>query len=121
MGQRNPPILERLIKVRCRNKIPMGWERRKWGITQVQPLLQLRREWKAPPETLTKRSRRCQRKLPTLLGTDPTSARSDATQLGLGNRIKRTDHPDQAGGGQIKAAAETLGSGNSDPCKHSLY
>ncbi len=98
MGQRDPPILERLIKVRCRDEVAMVWERRKWAVTPVQPLLQLRRQWKAPAQTLTKRSRRCQRKLPALLGTDPTSARSDATQLSLGDRIKRTNHPDQAGG-----------------------
>ena len=121
MGQRDPPILERLIKVRCRDEVAMVWERRKWAVTPIKPLLQLRRQWKAPAQRLTKRSRRCQRKLPALLGTDPTSARSDATQLSLGDRIKRTDHPDQAGGRQIKAAAETLGSGNSSPRKHSLY
>ena len=121
MGQRDPPIRERLIKVRCSYKIAMGWQRRERAFTPIQPLLQLRSDWKAPPQTLTKRSRRCQRELPALLGADPTSARSDATQFSLSDRIKRADHPDQAGGGQVKAAARTLGSGNSDPRKHSVY
>ena len=49
MGQRDPPIRERLIKVRCSYKIPMGWQRREREFKPIQPLLQLRRDWKAPP------------------------------------------------------------------------
>ena len=112
MRQRHPSIHQRLIQIRRSHQLPMGWQRWQRAVTPVQPLLQRRCHGEATTEALTQRNGCRQRKLPPVLGADPTTAGADATQLCLRDGIKRTHHLDQTRRREVKIAARRSGRGN---------
>ena len=95
MAQRPTTILQDFVEIRCSHKGPVRWQRWQRLLAPVEPLLESGGDRKTTPQGLLKRIGCGQGKIPPLASTVPTPAWLDPTQLGLGHRIKRADHPDQ--------------------------
>ena len=106
MAQRATTILQGFVEICCRHKGPMLGQRGQRVLAPIKPLLQSRGDRKTAPEGLLKCIGCGQGEIPTLASTVPTPAWLDPTQLGLGHRIKRADHPDQPCWREVQATGQ---------------
>ena len=102
MRQRLPAIGEAILEVGCGDKLPMQGHRWQRVAMPINPFAEAIGHHKAIAKLLLQGNNGRQRKFPAVSGTFPTTTGSDATQLGLGDGIKGTDHLDQSGWRQIK-------------------
>ena len=106
MAQRPTTILQDFVEIRCSNKGPVRWQRWQRLLAPVEPLLECGGDRKTTPQGLLKRIGCGQGKIPPLASAVPTPAGLDPTQLGLGHRIKRADHPDQPCWREVQATGQ---------------
>ena len=106
MAQRPTTILQGFVEICCGHKSPMRRQRWQGVLAPIKPLLQSSGDRKTTPEGLLKCTGRGQGKIPAMAGADPTPPGLDPTQLGLGYRIKRADHPDQSCWREIQATGQ---------------
>jgi len=102
MRQRLPAIGETVLEVGRGDELPMQGHRWQRVAMPINPLAEAIGHHKAISKLLLQGISGRQWKLPAMAGTLPATTGPDATQLGLGDGIKGTDHLDQSGWRQIK-------------------
>ncbi len=105
VAEQLPPVRQGGLQLGRRHQLTMRRQGGQWLAQPGHPLGQVGLDRKARPQQSLQLACGLERKLPAMALGPPAARRPDPAQLGLGDRIERGDHLDQAAGPKLQQAA----------------